>query len=1183
MPDKYRRKSLSIFDPPLSGLTPISEPTQLAQPAMLQKKRRKPPFYPGSPLSSGFSDGSSDATGSSPTSIRRVSSKSSMDRLIPRSRPRSLQKNGRPSSLFGSLRSLNSQHDGDDNDLTRTVSNASLQSAADDAFGSGILYHGEVQTAGGMFSLKKKNQYLVLTDTHLVRFKSKDRASDVFPVVPSSLGRASGNRHSRMSSSGSLHDLHTPASSESYYAMPLNGIVAVYRLDDGRPYFSIEIAHLDDATYHQSMITLHLHDPTECDLWMSSIRGAAMKARLTNPVPFSEKLTEYTARSIDAEDDYNPNHFSMFRVVQRATKSGASRSGSSDDLTKLTSSICILAVGVHMIHIIPLPRSSRTGSSSSLSEMLGASHGIAALTSLYFKDGDDSFSLSFRIPLCQEARLCLASSTVIDIALQIRQAADFLRPEWVFQPFTWNVPEAVHAQVTEMQPLQEDLQAFNRTLLAYCVAYRVDVSKIMYGVENVEDGPVFFLHPPPNGRKKYALLELLAVMRSLRYNESFGGISFNGISLDALLDTRDTFGSDHVPTTTRSGELLALPELINNTLMIHEIQGIAVNSKRLRRMDFSNCLSRRPLTAADKTSNEGYARHAKELGCGICEALFPLCAKQYTNVDWIILNGIVLDEIDIDYLFTAAIDRLCHFRAIELGFCGLNERTMTTILNALSHQFSTMEAIDLSGNPARLDALWHKQIQTFEFIRRIRLQRIARTSIREPLFPAEVLVLWKLEELCLDKTLLNTNTITALASYLGHPQSQYLRLLQLNMCELEGPDAATLLRASTQGRTQPRELRIEMSENRLELGQDDFIDAISSNATPTQLTLKMLEYGTESNFAAVLTAFSTNQTTKYLDISKVSMQNDAGSDTCEALHKLFEGNEALEYLDISGEDTKMVDYSLGKGINDALFGLKFNKSLKVLRIEHQKLGFRGASTLASVLEENTVLQELYCEDNQINLQAFTTLVNAVEINHSLQYLPPMQRDREWSERIVNKEVEGLRTNTNGSSLSMTSTANTAMASAKATVRRSLPRTMSMNKAPKIPERTSLLPDVDIRAAVSSLAHEWEAEALRLQGYLMRNVNLALGLPPEHMDDVGAPSLIDLDRPSTSESLATAIGAFSLDRTPTAELNHQIGNHVLDADQAGQSADKENERSMTEDEGDDSEDAPGLEMHTGARA
>ena len=234
-----------------------------------------------------------------------------MEKLLSRagSRPRSLQK-PRPSSIFGcalslqqplpffllgtkqigilgsafifalnlpscstqianynlkqrSFRSLHSLQD-ENEDLTRTSSTpepiplhpVNSQDVEITGAERQVLYHGEVQLAGGMF--RKKSQYLVLTDKHLIRFKSMARASDIFPCIPASKRRRNDElRHSRLSSSGSLHELQTSSANESYHPILLNHVVAVYKLDDGRPYFSVEIAHLDQD--RASAMTLRKH------------------------------------------------------------------------------------------------------------------------------------------------------------------------------------------------------------------------------------------------------------------------------------------------------------------------------------------------------------------------------------------------------------------------------------------------------------------------------------------------------------------------------------------------------------------------------------------------------------------------------------------------------------------------------------------------------------------------------------------------------------------------------------------------------------------------------------------------------------------------------------------------------------------------------------------------------------
>lgn len=972
-----------------------------------------------------------------------------------------------------------------------------------------VLHHGATQSSAGMF--RKRSQYLVLTDSHLVRFKSQNKASEMFPSIPAVLGKPGSVRHSRISSSGSLHELYP--STEHYSAVRLNHIVAIHKLDDGRPYFSIEIAHMDQKTNHASAMTLQLNDPRDSELWLSCIRAAAEKARLVDPLPFSQNLVEYTARALEQDRDYDPDQFHMFKVVQRARRCGGR--SSSDDLAKLTSNVCILAIGVYKLHLVPLPKTTRTASSTSLSDMIGASHGIATLTSLNVQNFDDTFQLNFRVPLRESTVLCLASSCVTDIALWIRQAADYVRPEWMEQPFTWNVPQSLDDELLPVPAKEEDNACFDRTLTAYCAAYDIDTSKIRYLVNHdCEDAPAFQLLRPADARRvKYTLLELLAVMRALRYNESFTTISFADIDLNVLHGTQDEQGWDHVPWTTRSGEPLTISHPEKSWLLVQEVRALALKSRKLRRLDFSHCLTKKVQDGAV----------VQEIGCGFCEALFPLCAKQLTNVDWIILKGIALEEIDVDYLYSAAIEKSCHFRALDLGSCGLMERGMTTVLEAISRQAATMESLDLSGNLARMDPQsLHQHIHSFGYLRKINLSNISRTSGPEPLIAADVLLTWKLEEINFNRTSLNAQSVVALSMYLQSSQSDTLRALRLEQCQLTGSDLASLLLSMNRGVNRIRNLHLFVTENRLEQGHDQLVSAIGRSITPSHMTMQMLEYSNEHHFGDLIGALSKNRSLRYLDISKASLPKDASDKTCEALRKMFIKNNTLELLDLSGEEAHLEVANFGIGLNHALTGLKENDTLRILRIEHQRLGLQGASTLASVVEVNTGLREILCENNEITLQAFTVLVNSLEHNTSLLYLPLMDSDKSTSLKRVDREVEGLREI--ASSLTAKAAMKKTLSAAKSSQRSFSSRALDRSKVAPYAYSN----DKEARAAVGDLAKQWDHANARLQKFLTRNHNLAHG------------ALGEEEASASIDALTGRMAGSSLDTTPRGEVDRQLG-------------------------------------------
>ena len=982
---------------------------------------------------------------------------------------------------------------------------------------------------------------MVLTNTHLIRFKSQSKAAEVFPEIPASVGRSSSINHLRMSSGGSGPDVQITSDPQAY--LPLHSMVAVSKLDDGRPYFSIELASYDEPSNHVVTLSMQLNDPRDSDLWLSSIRAAVTQAKLSSATTFGQKSVEYAARCVEAEGDYDPNHFSMFTVAQRTTKIGPR--SSTDDLGKLVSSVCYFVVGLHKIHLVPLPRPSRSGSGASIAEMAGPSHGVVNITAINVQENDDSFHISFRMPFQPQTTLYLASTSVVDLALCVRSAIDFLRPLWIEQPMAWQVTKSLKEGFLPIPPADaEDYLCFDRTLTAYCRGYHIDPSNIRYSVNyDCEDAPEFSLIEPNRPRRrKYSSLELLAILRALRYNESFHSISFRNVKLDNLYNTWDRSGSEHFSWSSKSGQSVKLPRLDQTPLLVQELQCLALKSSRLRHLDFSDCLSRKP-----KDIKPG------ERGSGICEGIFPLCALQLTNIDWISLNGVALSLADIEYLYAAAVKKDCHFRAIELGRCGLGDELMDYAIQSMLSQESTLECLDLSNNPARLSpSSLGEQLGRFQRIRRLNLSSFTLSSGPLPILSPDVLIMWRLEYLNLSGTTLNKESVDSLGAYLMSEQSNSLRQLHVQNCQMGGADVAALLECMSTHRVEPRNLHLFVSGNRLERDHRRLTKAIATSSTPTHLTMQSLEYSEEKGFRDLLQALSTNTKIEYLDISRVSIPFDASSEACEKLKLVFESNTTLKELDISGEQAHLEPVRLGRGLCDAVKGLEKNTTLETLRIENQALGLPGASALASALQVNTSLRELYCESNEISLQAFMTLVNAVRDNTTLFYLPAMMKDRAWARSKVDRELTNVLSPT-GNTGSPTPSPTSTRSSMKRALSNSLHGTRSLSSRSIDKSPTQVSPNVTekaMRDAVSSLDRTWDEEIDRLAEYLSRNYSLASSLPMPGADssisNTAAGGGNGTSRPPTAGTIMNAIKTAMLENnTPTAEMDRQLGGMTLD--------------------------------------
>jgi len=109
----------------------------------------------------------------------------------------------------------------------------------------------------------------------------------------------------------------------------------------------------------------------------------------------------------------------------------------------------------------------------------------------------------------------------------------------------------------------------------------------------------------------------------------------------------DTYGGEYEPYATRQGRPIKVKSTDSKRpLLVWELRALALCSTKLRRMDFRDSITRRKKGRID-FQNPG---EEEGEGCGIVEAIMPLCRRGYTNVDWFDLTGIGLVESDLDWL-----------------------------------------------------------------------------------------------------------------------------------------------------------------------------------------------------------------------------------------------------------------------------------------------------------------------------------------------------------------------------------------------------------------------------------------------------------------------------------------------------------------------------------------------------
>lgn len=138
----------------------------------------------------------------------------------------------------------------------------------------------------------------------------------------------------------------------------------------------------------------------------------------------------------------------------------------------------------------------------------------------------------FKAPITLE----LASRYYRQIIRVFGTADRFIKPAW---PLLWQTLEIFRVSgFKEPQYLvpKEDFGSFKRTLDAYLAAYHCD--DVDWEINwKTRFAPEFRLLPAKRGA--YSTLQLLAVLRALRYNDYFNSLSFRDIDLSVLCGLQD--------------------------------------------------------------------------------------------------------------------------------------------------------------------------------------------------------------------------------------------------------------------------------------------------------------------------------------------------------------------------------------------------------------------------------------------------------------------------------------------------------------------------------------------------------------------------------------------------------------------------------------------------------------------
>ncbi|KAI1330493.1 RNI-like protein [Xylariaceae sp. FL0255] len=840
--------------------------------------------------------------------------------------------------------------------------------------------------------LKSKKQYLVLTSAALFKFKSRIAAEQQFPSISASDHGLKAL--TPVASQTSLKNLGSAAEVQ----ISLERIVSVFKDEGTRPSFGLEVWQKgSDTAPTFASLQLDFRLPDERDDWLKHIRQAVRsRIKAVGDERAPPDIESDFRMILEAQHKYEKEGLiDIYPVVPRRPYT---RLAGEVKKNWRESSSFYLAFSKYSLLLAQFSHSS-TGQKVNPSLV---QFGLVTLARVHLNMNDERFDLVFRMPLDQPQKVELSSRYNRIILAKLFKMDTYLKPAWPLwtrrEVFLWD-------DETQQVPLPngEDYGGFKTTLQAFVEGYHCPPIEWTVKWKNVAHAPQFYLLLPKT-QTRYTANQLLAVFRAIRFNDFFKSLSFRDVDFSNLANVYDnTLRLESTIWLSRTGKRSLTRgefDLVeSSSVLFQELVAILLGSESIKHIDLSNVLNKVPTIRSSMDDD------FSSVPLDVCEIMPPivlLLKSLQTRCSSIVLNGNDLGATDALELGRALQNRPKFLRSLEISRCNLNEASLVYLWEGLYEQQQSLEELDTSYNPGRIEA--SRVAYTLGEANKLRCLNLAyslRGDLEGPLFrpwsSSVSLEAWRLEELDLSGWKINFDTLCSLMKYLELDESKGLHRLALNNCGITGEMATGLFCRMGGG----RDLHLFLNGNPLEVGSTDWIDLIHGNEAPARLHLDMIQFQLESNFNRLLTALSHNKTIKFLSLVGTGPPDKVSSETSSILSEFFRLNNTLEFLDLSGYSGKLEDGHLGWGLSGALGGLKDNLSLRILLLKNHDIGAaEDLSDFCRILASNRGLAMFDIRHNNFDHVQFNNLVHALSSNNQLISFPLVDSDRE---NAVNRE------------------------------------------------------------------------------------------------------------------------------------------------------------------------------------
>lgn len=376
-----------------------------------------------------------------------------------------------------------------------------------------IMYAGDLEhTFGGNIMRKSRKEYCVLTNRHLLRFKTIQKAMGVFENL---LVFGGGSRRP-------VSSVRLPSDSNM---IAVDTILAVHESFSTPP--TIRVDYVNPTTKNGSSLMLMTDSANSQAKWLEAIRGVVKRH-----IPYMSVVSksdrgaamERLRRHMDIPDQHEQMVVHKVVLTERRARSA---DGASPSVFKEIFLVVLLVIGKINLYILP------TSNDEDYKRVIGEKDrlGLMAISNITFEGRDDTVQVTVRVKGGDNKTFLFASSWCENMVQDLRRAINSLTQFYPEPPYDLDIPYSLRS--VRILPLVElakfEDRGFDKLLEAHCAALNLDKRRFSFTITEVADvvGARKITVNPPNEIREgvvntpYNKHELLAIFRSLRHNVSF--------------------------------------------------------------------------------------------------------------------------------------------------------------------------------------------------------------------------------------------------------------------------------------------------------------------------------------------------------------------------------------------------------------------------------------------------------------------------------------------------------------------------------------------------------------------------------------------------------------------------------------------------------------------------------------